>query len=206
MQATVSAGARLALIALGRPARKVPLRTLGDLPVRAGAQVMVLTTLEAVHVPHGQIRLTTRAGVATWRASVVNEQGRLLLRLDEHLGTDQRRRDVRHPMALDILIAAVDHHTDAPGPRVLAGRTVDVSSGGLQVRLEAPWQVHPIGVDDTADPSGAFVDAEITLSPQRRVRVVLEVVQTTDRTVRGSFVAIDPADQQHLDALVSAAT
>jgi hypothetical protein len=192
---TVPAGSRLVLID-GR--RRVPVRTLAPLEVRPGGVTPVVAGTEALGLVEAQLGLTTASGLVTSAAEVIQDDGRLVLRLGQEVRTHQRRQDMRGEFALEVLIAVPDE--DVPqGRRVITGRTMNVSGGGLMLSLQTSAASAEA---ESLRSRGAMVEAEIALPGGSHVSALLQVVDATDQILRTSFVAIDRRDRERLIGLV----
>lgn len=196
MQLCLAAGTRLTLVTGGR---QVPVRTLADLDLDLDAvrpQDLELPVMAPTGLvdSEGRLELGTATGLVSLQVHVVRCGDGLALRLGSELRRDQRREAVRGDVALDVLIALPD---GAGGSyRVVRGRTLNVSAGGLLVRLATePGELqHP----------GHLLDAELTLPGDRHVSAVLQVVDVDQRGVRTAFAEIEPAAQELLVRMVFA--
>ncbi|MGL4173443.1 MAG: PilZ domain-containing protein [Actinomycetota bacterium] len=205
MQAMVTSGTRLMVQASSGPDRTISVRTLGDARLRPGCEIPVLVEAEAMDFPGGTTALVTTVGVVTWTASIVRQQGIFLVRLGEIIHIDQRRREPRRAITLDLVAVPRDH--SMVGPRVLSGLTVDVSRGGLHATLLAP--LHLPHEDETKSSAGVDLprlNAEITVSASQRIVAELQVVHCHHHTIRAAFTSIDRADQERLLALTGRST
>jgi hypothetical protein len=190
----VPAGARLTLLGDGR---RMALRTLAPLAVGPCSTVPVLASLQALKLRDALVYLPTADGLVTAEANLTDDGGPLLLRLGADVRTHQRRHHDRWEVVLEILVALPDD-AHIPGRRVVTGRTVNVSAGGLLVDLEAPDVSASL---DSPYPQGEL-DAELTLPGGHRVPTVLTVVDVDGHTIRTSFAAMTEPDRQQLAGLV----
>lgn len=196
MPVSLEAGERVTFVAAGR---RELLRTLTGVELIAGARVAVMASSGAAELPEGRIEVATPTGLVLVPAQVVRDGARLVLRLSAGPSptTAQRRRAVRGPVALDVLLAVPDSiGVGLPSCRILPVRTLNVSAGGLLVSL-------PTGAGNVAE-VGTLLDAEITLPGDARVPAVLEVVEVAERSMRTAFASIDSVAQEHLVRLVFA--
>lgn len=195
----VPAGARLTLRSDGR---RVTVRTLAPLAVGPCSTVPVLASLQALHLADAVVYVPTDEGLVTADVAVTDDGGPLLLRLGADVRTHQRRQHDRWDLALEILVALPDDD-HIPGRRVVTGRTLNVSAGGLLVDLEAPPEV--TASLDNPYPQGEL-DAELSLPGGRRLATVLTVVDVAGHTIRTSFAAMTYPDREYLTTMVFGAT
>jgi hypothetical protein len=186
------AGSTLVFVAAGR---RVPMRALAT----AGPsvpQVPVLGPSEALTLGDGHVEIVTPSGLITTPARVVQDgDGGLALRLAMAGEVTQRREAVRGDVELSLRVAlqTQDRGPGSPG-RVVRGRTVNVSAGGLLAVLDS----NP----GTAVQLGMRLPAEMTLPSGDRVTAVLEVVELRGWWVRTAFAEIDPRVREQLVRLV----
>jgi hypothetical protein len=186
----VDAGTALTVLVAGR---RTAVRTLAPAEIGPPVDIPVMAPAELVDQPAGVVEIATSAGLVTVPAQVVRTPEAVVLRLGAVLHREQRREAVRGDVALDVLIAVPDG--SGAHRRVVRGRTVNVSAGGLMVELASSGE----GVD-----APSVLDAEITLSEDVHVPAVLNVVAVQGRGLRTAFVRIDAGAQQELVKLVFA--
>jgi len=187
------AGSTLVFVASGR---RVAMRALATAD-RDVPQVPVLGPSEALSLGEGHVEIVTASGLVTAPARVVQDAGGgLALRLATAREVTQRREAVRGDVELSLRVALQPHDpigSTAPG-RVVRGRTVNVSAGGLLAVLDA----NPGGAVQV----GMRLPAEMTLPSGERVTAVLEVVELRGWWVRTAFAEIDPRVREKLVRLV----
>jgi hypothetical protein len=187
------AGSTLVFVASGR---RVAMRALATAD-RDVPQVPVLGPSEALSLGEGHVEMVTASGLVTAPARVVQDAaGGLALRLATAREVTQRREAVRGDVELSLRVALQPHDpigSKGPG-RVVRGRTVNVSAGGLLAVLDA----NPGGAVEL----GMRLPAEMTLPSGERVTAVLEVVELRGWWVRTAFAEIDPRVREKLVRLV----
>ena len=187
----VAAGSTMVFVAGDR---RIPMRALAA--ADDDSDVPVLATLEVLGLGSGRVEIATPSGLVTAPARVVRDgSGGLLLRFTRAREVTQRREAVRGDIELSLRVALRDgERTGSGGGRVVRGRTVNVSAGGLLARLD----VNPAGLVDV----GTRLPAEMTLPSGDRVAAILEVVEVRGWWIRTSFVEIDPRACEKLVRLV----
>ena len=186
------AGSTLVFVASGR---RVAMRALATADPNV-SQVPVLGPSEALSLGNGHVEIVTASGLVTAPARVVRDStGGLALRLATNGEVTQRREAVRGDVELSLRVALQPHHAGVSGAgRVVRGRTVNVSAGGLLCVLDA----NPDGALEL----GMRLPAEMTLPSGERVSAVLEVVELRGWWVRTAFAEIDPRVREKLVRLV----
>jgi hypothetical protein len=199
--ATVAPGARLVLHTEQGP---VPLRCLAEVPIQDQWTVPVLAAAgQLLDGLAGQLELPTDRGLLHLQAHLVSDGAVLSLR--PGLGVPlqvQRRDDVRAEVRLPVRAVAEDAVHDqqpartrlravdaAPDRATVAGTTVNVSAGGLRVRLNGTAMAGPLHV-------------ELDLPEGRLVPAVLAVLDAGPGLLRARFDRIDPVDRERLVRLV----
>jgi len=199
--------------------RRISLRALASADA-ATRQVPVLASSEALDLGRGHVEIAAASGLLTAPASVVRD-GRdgLAVRFESVRRVTQRREAVRGDVELGLLVAVRHDYLEAvdggaapargragaglravagTGPRavgrVLRGRTVNVSAGGLL----AVMQANPEGLLRV----GMRLPAEMTLPSGEQVSAVLEVIELRGWWVRTAFAEIDPRAREKLVRLV----
>jgi hypothetical protein len=187
----VTAGSTMVFVAGGR---RVPMRALAACDATDSA-VPVLATSEVLQLGTGHVEIATASGLVTAPGRVVRDgAGGLALRLAGREVT-QRREAVRGDVELSLRVAVRDGASAAPGQgRVVRGRTVNVSAGGLLALLD----VNPDGLVQV----GAELPAEVTLPSGDQVAAVLQVVEVRGWWIRTAFADIDPRSREKLVRLV----
>jgi hypothetical protein len=156
----------------------------------------VLGSSEVVALGDGHVEIVTPSGLVKAPGRVVQDRdGGLALRLAQTREVTQRRDAVRGDVELSLRVA-VRSRTGGPDElgRVLRGRTVNVSAGGLLAVLDA----NPGGMVDL----GMRLAAEMTLPSGERVTAVLEVVEVRGWWLRTAFAEIEPLVREKLVRLV----
>jgi len=197
--------------------RRISLRALASADA-ATRQVPVLASSEALDLGRGHVEIAAASGLLTAPASVVRD-GRdgLAVRFDSARQVTQRRDAVRGDVELSLLVAVRHDYLEAvdggaapargraalravagTGPRavgrVLRGRTVNVSAGGLLAVMHA----NPEGFLRV----GMRLPAEMTLPSGEQVSAVLEVIELRGWWVRTAFAEIEPRAREKLVRLV----
>jgi hypothetical protein len=186
------AGSTLVFVAGGR---RVPMRALATADPSV-PQVPVLGPSEVLALGDGHVEIVTASGLVRAPARVVQDgDGGLALRLAMAREVTQRREAVRGDVELNLRVALQTQESTAGVPgRVVRGRTVNVSAGGLLAVLDA----NP----GSAVQLGMRLPAEMTLPSGERVTAVLEVVELRGWWVRTAFAEIDPRVREKLVRLV----
>ncbi|MGN6613282.1 MAG: PilZ domain-containing protein [Angustibacter sp.] len=200
MDITIAAGASLTLVA--GPDR-VTLKTLAETTVHAagavedsaGARVPVIGSSEALVVGPGTVDVATPQGVVSLRARVVTDGSGMSLHLGSAAPVTQRRQEVRGDVELPMTVtipASVDDAT----PRVVTGRTRNLSAGGLLATLDlnAAGSVRP----------GMVVPVVVEWPEGEPLQVPLQVIEVANFTLRGSFVGIEHRQTERIARLVFA--
>jgi hypothetical protein len=172
--------------------RRIPMRAMAS--VDDASDLPVLASSEVLRLGDGHVEIATASGLVTAPGRVVQDgAGGLVLRLSRAREVTQRREAVRGEVELSLRVAVRDGDLTGRG-RVVRGRTVNVSAGGLLARLD----VNPAGLVDI----GMLLPAEMTLPSGERVAAVLEVVELRGWWIRTAFVEIDPRARERLVRLV----
>jgi PilZ domain len=174
--------------------RRIPMRAMAS--VDATSDLPVLASSEVLRLGDGHVEIATASGLVTAPGRVVQDgSGGLLLRVAQAREVTQRREAVRGEVELSLRVAVRDDDVLGSGRgRVVRGRTVNVSAGGMLARLD----VNPAGLVDI----GMRLPAEMTLPSGERVAAVLEVVELRGWWVRTAFAEIDPRARERLVRLV----
>ncbi len=143
----------------------------------------------------GQLSLPTQYGLATASVQLRSGAGGLSLQLGSDLKLTQRRSHQREAVDWEVLIAVPDPGHGPGLGRIITGRTINVSQGGVLVNFPAP-----IELNHSHSPQP--LDAEITLPGDRRLPTVLSVVDVRGPVLRSSFAALTEPDRHHLGDLM----
>lgn len=200
MDVPIPAGSTLTLVA--GPDR-VMLKTLADTTVHAsgavedsaGAHVPVIGSSEALAVGPGTVDVATSQGLVSLRARVVTDGAGMSLHLGSATPVTQRRREVRGDVELPVSVTIPASADDAT-PRVVTGRTRNISAGGLLATLDL----------NTAGSvrAGMVVPVVVEWPEGEPMQVHLQVIEVVNFTLRGSFVGIEHRQTERIARLVFA--
>jgi PilZ domain len=200
MDLTIAAGSSLTLVA--GPDR-VTLKTLAEATVHttgsvedAGvARVPVMGPTEALALGPGRVEVATATGLLSVLARVVVDGEGMALHLGSATPVTQRREEVRGDVELAVTVT-IPASADDPTPRVVSGRTRNVSAGGLLATLDL----------NTAGSVrvGSVVPLVIVLPEGDPIQVALTVIEVVNFTLRGSFVGLEHRQAERIARLVFA--
>lgn len=200
MQITIAAGSTLTLVA--GPDR-VTLKTLVETTVQAagavedaaGARVPVIGSSEALAVGPGTVDVATPQGVVSLRARVVTDGSGMSLHLGSAAPLTQRRQEVRGDVELPVSVT-IPASADDASPRVVSGRTRNISAGGLLATLDL----------NTAGSvrAGMVVPVAVAWPDGEPLQVHLQVIEVANFTLRGSFVGLEHRQTERIARLVFA--
>jgi hypothetical protein len=200
MDLTIDAGSSLTLVA--GPDR-VTLKTLAAATVHAAgsveqaavARVPVIGPSEALALGPGRVEVATSHGLVSLLARVVADGAQMSLHLGSATPVTQRRQEVRGDVELRVTVT-IPASVDDPTPRVVTGRTRNVSAGGLLATLDL----------NTAGSvrAGMVVPVVIELPQGDPVQVGLSVIEVANFTLRGSFVGLEHRQAERIARLVFA--
>jgi hypothetical protein len=193
----LSVPARGRLVLRASNGRRAELRSLSEAPITDLGVIPVLASQLALAIGEGTAELPTERGVVYVPAQL-HRDGRLELTVTEPVRPLQRRADGRCRIELPLRgTAAGSHRVGLLGlvqRTELAGRTVDVSAGGLCARLE-PSEL-------AGDVAELYV--ELDGDGPRPIGAVLAAVALRSGLLRARFTVLAAADCEYLARRTSA--
>jgi len=187
----ISVPARGRLVLRAANGRSAELRALSAAPITDLGVIPVLASQVALAIGEGTAELPTERGLVRVPARL-HADGRLELSVSEPLRPLQRRADVR--AGIDLPLRGTASTRTGRGLFGLvqrtefAGRTLDVSAGGLRARLEP---------SELTDDAHEFY-VELDGAGPRPVGAVLEAVALRSGVLQAKFVVISAADREYL--------
>lgn len=200
MDVTITAGSSLTLVA--GPDR-VTLKTLAEATVHATgtvedagvARVPVIGPSEALALGPGRVEVATANGLLSVLARVVVDGDGLALHLGSATPVTQRRQEVRGEVELAVAVT-LPTSADDPSPRVVTGRTRNVSAGGLLATLD----LNTAGCVRV----GSITPVLIQMPDGDPIQVALNVIEVVNFSLRGSFVGLEHRQAERIARLVFA--
>jgi hypothetical protein len=201
MDVTIAAGSSLTLVA---GADRVTLKALADTTVHgagtvedaAVARVPVMGPSEALALGPGRVEVATSGGLVSLLARVVVDGSGMALHLGSSAPVTQRRQEVRGDVELPVTVTIPSADVGDPAPRVVTGRTRNVSAGGLLATLD-------LNTAGTVR-AGATVPVVIEMPDGPAIQVSLQVIEVANFTLRGSFCELEHRQAERIARLVFA--
>ncbi len=201
MDLTIAAGSSLTLVAGGD---RVTLKTLAETTVRASgsvedaavARVPVMGPSDALALGPGRVEVATEQGLVSVLARVVVDGTGMSLHLGSSTPVTQRRQEVRGDVELPITVTIPGADASDPSPRVVTGRTRNVSAGGLMATLD-------LNIAGSVR-SGTVVPVVLELPEGEPIQTSLQVIEIANFGLRGSFVGLEHRQAERLARLVFA--
>ena len=200
MDITIAAGSSLTLVA---GPERMTLKTLAATTVHAAAsvedagvaRVPVIGPSEALTLGPGRVEVATSSGLVSLLARVVVDGAGMALHLGSSAPVTQRRQEVRGDVELPVTVT-IPASVEDPSPRVVTGRTRNISAGGIMATLDL----------NTAGSvrAGTVVPVIIELPEGEPVQVGLHVIEVANFTLRGSFVGLEHRQAERIARLVFA--
>jgi hypothetical protein len=188
----ISVPARGRLVLRSSNGRSAELRALSAAPITDLGVIPVLASQVALAIGEGTVELPTEHGLVRVPARL-HADGLLELSVTGPLRPLQRRADIRAEIEFPLRGTASTRSSHAGVLGLVqrtefAGRTIDVSAGGLRARLEP---------SELTDDAHEFY-VELDGCGPRPVGAVLEAVKLRSGLLQARFVVITAADREYL--------